>query len=201
MTWVKVCGLTRAEDVRVASGNGADAVGFVVHPASKRYVTPEAVAGMVADAGDAMTVLVAVHLEPGELLAAAAKAGVGGVQPHGRFAAASSQAAIDAGLVVLRPVPVGEVVDLDGVPADQIPLLDTADGRLHGGTGRAFDWALAAGVGRPFVLAGGLNPDNVADAIAAAHPWGVDASSGLELKPGIKHSDKVRRFIEEAKRA
>lgn len=200
MTWVKVCGVTRVDDVAVASEAGADAVGFNIYEGSKRYIETSAVPDLVGAAGAMMTVLVAVDMEPGELLAASARTGARGVQPHGRFAAAAAQAAIDAGLFVLRPIPVSGGVDLDTVPNNQVPLLDTADEEVHGGTGRTFDWRLAAGIERPFVLAGGLGPDNVAAAVAAASPWGVDASSGLELKPGIKDSDKVRRFIEEAKR-
>jgi phosphoribosylanthranilate isomerase len=80
-------------------------------------------------------------------------------------------------------------------------LFDTAVSGLHGGTGTAFDWSLLAEVHDPFVLAGGLGPDNVAEAIAVIRPFGVDASSRLEVAPGIKDPDSIRAFIKEAKSA
>jgi phosphoribosylanthranilate isomerase len=75
-------------------------------------------------------------------------------------------------------------------------LLDTAVPGLHGGTGRTFDWPLAAGLGREVVNAGGLDPGNVAEAVRAARPWGVDVSSGIVSAPGVKDHEEMRRFVE-----
>ena len=100
---------------------------------------------------------------------------------------------------MLHPVPVQSGFDLDDVAGDRLPLLDTYESTRHGGTGSAFDWSLIDGVQRDFVLAGGLRPDNVAQAIAEVSPWGVDASSGLESAPGRKDPELIRRFVREAK--
>ena len=101
-----------------------------------------------------------------------------------------------AGYRVLFPVPVGGAADLGRVPDGAMPLLDTAVPGLHGGTGAAFDWSLAAGLERAIVVAGGLDPGNVADAVAATGAWGVDVASGVERRPGVKDPDAMRRFVE-----
>ena len=200
MTWVKVCGLSTKGDVAAAVAAGADAVGFVVAPGSPRRISLDQAAALGAGV-PVLRVLVAIGLDAGELLDAAARADVDAVQPTGANAAAAAAAAVDAGLVVIRPVAVGGAVDLAGGPADQLPLLDAASPNLHGGTGRAFDWDLAAGIERDYVLAGGLGPDNVGEAIRRLGPWGVDASSGMETAPGVKDPALVERFVKEAKSA
>jgi phosphoribosylanthranilate isomerase len=99
----------------------------------------------------------------------------------------------------LYPVPVHDRVDLNGVSEGQIPLIDTYHPIAHGGTGARFDWGLAADLDRRYVLAGGLGPDNVSEAVRLLAPWGVDASSGLESSPGIKDPELIRTFVERAK--
>lgn len=203
MTWVKVCGLTREEDVAAAVGAGADAVGFVLSEESPRHVSV-ARATKLADGIPAMRFLVTTDFDAEPALEALSAVGADGLQPHGRRAASAARAAVEMGYLVLRPVPVGDDLDaaaIEGLPDGQIPLLDTADAVLHGGTGRTFHWAAAAQLERRFVLAGGLGPDNVSAAISAVRPWGVDASSRLEVEPGIKDHGKVAAFIQEAHRA
>ena len=177
---------------------GADAVGFVLAPGSPRRITVEE-AGRLGRGVEVGRYLVTVDLTPELLLETAAAAGVDGVQPHGRYRVEATAAALDAGLEVLFPVAVAARIDLDAVPAAAVPILDTAVPGSHGGTGRAFDWSLAAGLGRPVVLAGGLTPENVAAAVATAAPWGVDVSSGIESGPGVKDPEKMRRFVEAAR--
>ena len=81
-------------------------------------------------------------------------------------------------------------------------LVDSHEEGGAGGSGRAFDWStIPTGLGKPFILAGGLDPDNVFDAIQATLPWGVDVASGIETAPGVKDGDKMRRFVEEVRRA
>jgi phosphoribosylanthranilate isomerase len=104
-------------------------------------------------------------------------------------------------LTVLRPVKVNGTVSLDGIPSDQVPLLDTAHPHQEGGTGTAFDWPVASGLDRKVVVAGGLGPGTVGDAIRALRPWGVDASSRLESAPGVKDADLIERYVAEAKGA
>ncbi len=197
MTWVKVCGLTSTEAVDAAVGAGADAVGFVAHPGSPRYVPLPDIA-YLADGVPVLRVLLVVGFDVSQAMAAVASTGVDAIQPYGDHAAEIVTSAIAAGLTVLRPHVAGAGLQLTGDGA--IPLIDTPHPDLAGGTGEVFDWNLVSDLGIDFVLAGGLGPDNVADAVRRVRPWGVDASSGLEVEPGVKDLGKVAAFVEEAKR-
>jgi phosphoribosylanthranilate isomerase len=195
VTWIKLCGLTRRSDVEAAVAAGADAVGFVIAPESTRRVTVEEAAALGAGL-EVSRVLVTVDLGPDALLAAAAAAGVDGVQPHGRFRTESASSALAAGYLVLFPVRVDAAVSLAGMPEGATPILDAAVPGRHGGTGTIFDWSAAEGLDVDYVLAGGLDPGNIADALRRLRPWGVDVSSGIEARPGVKDHDLMRRFVE-----
>jgi phosphoribosylanthranilate isomerase len=195
MIWVKVCGLSRPAEVEAAVAAGADAVGFVFYEPSPRNVTPELARALGGGTG-VMTVAVTVGLDADSLLHLADMAGVDAVQPHGDNADTAAAAALDAGLAVLRPVRVTGPVDLGAISGDELPLLDSDS---VGGTGVAFDWSWIEGLERPFVLAGGLGPENIEEAIARLAPWGVDASSGLESAPGVKDLTRVATFVKKAK--
>ena len=202
MTWVKVCGLTRRGDVEVAVGAGADAVGFVIDPRSRRAVDVEVAHHLMADL-PVERFLVSADADPEAVVAAALASGADGIQPHGLHGATAAALASEAGLLVLRPVAVGATgfsSPVNAIPVAERILFDTAGGSSAGGTGETFDWAVLGDIGRPFVLAGGLGPDNVRVAIDAVEPWGVDASSRLEAEPGIKDEGKVVAFVTEAKR-
>jgi phosphoribosylanthranilate isomerase len=199
MTWVKVCGLTTRRDVLTAVAAGADAVGFNTIPASPRRVDIEAIGELAAGVGIA-TFLLTVDLMPDEILDAADLTGVTGIQPYGHHAAEAAIAAVAAGLDVLVPLRPSDGQTARDAPAGTRPLFDSGGPGL-GGTGAVFDWDLVASGGAEFVLAGGLGPDNVADAIRAVRPWGVDAASRLEAGPGVKDPGKVAAFIERAKSA
>jgi phosphoribosylanthranilate isomerase len=198
MTWVKVCGVTTREVAEVAVEAGADAIGLVLADGSSRRVSVET-AGAVAAGLPVPAFLVTVDMAPELLVETAREVGAGGVQPHGRHAAAAAALAQSEGLQVLFPVPVQPGLDLRHIPEEQIPLLDTFQPERHGGTGRRFDPGLLPPISRRWVMAGGLGPDNVAVAVERLRPWGVDASSRLESAPGRKHPQLVRRFVEEAK--
>ncbi|HKX73895.1 MAG TPA: phosphoribosylanthranilate isomerase [Acidimicrobiia bacterium] len=198
MTWVKICGLTRQQDVGVAEEAGADAVGFVLVPESPRALTVSQAAALASRASVTRIILTR-DLEPEALLAATLAIGADGVQPYGQHQAEAAQAAAETGLMVLRPVPVAGPLDFREVPSDQIPLLDHASSDALGGTGRGFDYSLLPATDRKFVLAGGLGPDNVAAAITATRPYGVDASSRLEIRPGEKDPRLVTEFIAQVK--
>jgi phosphoribosylanthranilate isomerase len=200
VTWVKLCGMTRRRDVEAARAAGADAVGFVIHPPSPRFVEASRVVALTEDAG-VEAFLVCVDADPEWLVGLAVDVGVDGIQPHGVGRDRAATLALDAGLEVLAPVAVADSEpDLASIPAGARPLLDAAGTGMHGGTGRVFDWALAGSIEREFVLAGGLRPDTVADAVRLVRPWGVDVASGVESEPGIKDHDAMRRFVEEARR-
>ena len=100
---------------------------------------------------------------------------------------------------MLHPLAIRTAVDVGEVAEGQTPLLDTYRAGTHGGTGEAFDWTVIGQLDRPYVLAGGLGPDNVSEAIRRLDPWGVDASSGLESSPGVKDPELIRTFVERAK--
>lgn len=202
MTWVKICGITSVAARDAAIRGGADALGFVLAPGSPRHLEIPTARDLIRGVG-IPTYIVVADREPAVVVAMANEVGASGIQAHGRTAAAVAGAALDAGFAVLRPIPVGSdgpIDEVTGVPADAVPLFDTASTAFHGGTGRAFPWHLVAGVGRPFVVAGGLGVDNVREAVALAEPFGVDASSRLESAPGVKDPDTIIAFIEEAKR-
>lgn len=197
MTWVKVCGLTNADDVGAAVEAGADAVGFVNVPSSPRYLAVEDIAAL-AKRVPVHSILLTLDLAGAEAVRVLAATRVNGIQPYGDWADEAAAAAQAAGYVVLRPVRAAADLDLTDIPG--IPLLDTPSTKALGGTGKTFDWSLVADLGRRFVLAGGLGPDNVANAVRRVRPWGVDASSGLEKQPGRKDHSMVASFIAEAKK-
>lgn len=201
MTWVKVCGLTREEDVAAAVEAGADALGFVLAEDSPRRVDL-ARAKALMDGPPALRIVVSVDALPEEVLDAASSTGADGVQPHGRYAPSAAALATAAGLFVLRPVRVGgggPEIPLEEVEPGTVPLLDTAHDEAHGGTGRSFDWRLIGPTDRRYVLAGGLGPANVVEALDVTGAWGVDASTLLESAPGVKDPGKVADFIALAK--
>ncbi len=191
MTWIKLCGLRSGSDVVAAETAGADAVGFVTASRSVRRVTPS----QAAEYGSGRTIerfLVTEHEPPEALLAAANRAEVTGVQPHGRHSWDAAVAAIEAGYRVLFPIRVETDMDTTVAPVGSIPILDG----VIPGSGVRFDPSSIDTVRGPFVVAGGLTPDNVGDVLAELGPYGVDVSSGIESERGVKDRDLMRRFVE-----
>ncbi len=203
MTWVKVCGLTSDAAVAAVVDGGADAAGFVLAADSPRHLDIGQARALM-DGVPVARFIVTVDLPVSEALAALEATGADGIQAHGRHGASVALAAREAGVLVLYPVRVageGLSMGLRDVPEGAMPILDTYTRGTHGGTGVAFDWSLIDDSGRPFVLAGGLGPDNVALAVATVAPFGVDASSRLESVRGTKDPTLIRDFIQEAKRS
>ena len=201
MTWVKVCGLTRESDVAAAVDSGADALGFVLVQGSPRQISTERAADLM-DGVPALRILLTVDASIEEMSAAVDAASPDGLQPYGSHADEVAAWGSAEGLLVLHPLrrdPTGSW-GVGAVPESQIPLLDSATDTDLGGTGIPLDWGSLARPDRRLVLAGGLDPSNVATAIATLRPWGVDASTGLESAPGVKDTARVAAFVEEAKR-
>jgi phosphoribosylanthranilate isomerase len=196
VTWVKVCGLTRESDVSDAVDAGADALGFVLAKGSPRRISIGQATALM-DGVSTLRILVTVDESRDEIFDMVEATGADGIQPHGLHAQTAALWAQQAGFLVLRPIGAGS---FDEIPGGQIPLIDSATKDRHGGTGVALDWTAIDRPDRPFVIAGGLGPENVAQAIATLKPWGVDASSGLESEPGIKDAARVAAFVQEAKR-
>ena len=199
----KVCGVTRPEDARHAVQAGANAIGMVLYPPSPRAVPVARAERVVAAIPDGVRrVGVFVDEPPGAVAAAARQAGLDVVQLHGYEGGCDwdeMRSAVPDGVEIWKAVRVGPRFDAAGLtrfPADAY-LLDTARAGLHGGTGEAFPWHLAARA-RPYgrvIVAGGLDGGNAAEAARIARPWGVDASSRLESRPGVKDPAKVTAYL------
>ena len=196
--FLKICGLTNEADAAHAAAAGATALGVVFAPSSPRCVSADTARDIVeAVPGHVPVVGVFVNAPLEEIVAVVAHTGIRVVQLHGdepeRYAAALK-------LPLLRAA--GVDVAIDSWPTATL-LLDATSAGQRGGTGQRVDWDKAAAVARrrKTVLAGGLTPDNVAEAIAAVRPFGVDVSSGVEASPGRKDRDKVSRFLENARNA
>jgi len=195
MTLVKICGITSPDDALFAAEAGASALGFNFWPGSKRYITPEAAAPIIAALPPGiLKVGVFVDAADSEVISAAAQAGLDVVQLHGH---SGPPPAIRHWLAFSATDPgIRETMKISGAEAF---LIDTPAGAERGGTGRTFDWSLVRDLGGRIVLAGGLGPDNVAEAIRQVRPWGVDACSKLESAPGRKDPVKVKEFIRAAR--
>lgn len=206
---VKVCGIRSAADLRAAEG--ADAVGFVVaSPTSKRNLPPPVAARLAAQAPVfVQTVLVTRETHPARLAALQGAVPTDALQVHGlgsRREAREVRRAVH-GKLILAAAPSAERPRLAEELAEHADalLLDSADrAGVTGGTGRTHDWRVSARVARevgvPVVLAGGLTPANVGEAVRTVRPYGVDVSGGVEGARG-KSRAKVRKFLEEARRA
>ena len=205
MTQVKVCGLTRPEDVDLACVLGAAYVGFNFAAGSPRRVTLDTARELArATRPGVVRVGVFVHENAGEIRAAIEAARLDLVQIHRPLSAEDLRQS---------PLPVIAVVGVSQNGADSAPaevlarcrsvLCDAVLSGRSGGTGTVFDWSLLAGRAWPvpMILAGGLDPDNVAEAIARVRPAAVDVASGVESFPGIKDPKKLRLFFEAVHRA
>jgi phosphoribosylanthranilate isomerase len=203
-TRVKICGITRLDDARAAVDAGADALGFVFWPDSPRCVSMAAATAIVRMLPPTMTpVGVFVNQPLDEIARVAATVGLQAVQLHGDEPA---EQCASLPYPCLKAVAVSADTDAARVaawPAFVLPLLDVHDPVRRGGTGRTVDWTVAARLARlrPVMLAGGLRPENVEDAIAQVAPYGVDVSSGVEERPGIKDPRLIRALAEAVARA
>jgi phosphoribosylanthranilate isomerase len=195
---VKICGLTREEDVACAVACNVDFLGFVLYQKSPRFVSPNRLEALTRNVPPQIAkVGVVVNAEPALLQEALDAGGLQVIQFHGDET--PDQLAAFRGALSWKALPLGDRADLDvakGFAADMI-VVDAAGGSTRGGTGRRCNWDLAAELAarRPIILAGGLSPDNVTDAVRAVTPFGVDVSSGVEQAPGRKDHDLIRSFV------
>ena len=193
--FVKICGITQLEDAEAAVAAGAGAIGFIFWPQSPRFIDPHRARVIAAALPPFVTpvgVFVNQPLDYVNGVASLVRLGV--VQLHGdetpQFASAVTRP-------VMKAVSIGSA-DTRLWPARVRLLLDVHDPLARGGTGRTIDWAAAAELAsqRKVVLAGGLKPENVADAVARVRPYGIDVSSGVERSPGIKDHQRLRALFE-----
>ena len=199
MTEIKICGITNIDDALCAAESGADAVGFILHPPSPRYIAPERAKEIIAALPPGIaTVGVFVNREAEEVRQMAADCGLDLIQLHsdespeycGRF---SPERIIKA---VFPRTP----EDLRALAAYRVRafLIDSREAGRYGGTGKRADWGLAARLSkeRPLILAGGLSIENIGEALTAVAPVAVDINSGIEKAPGIKDHDRMKRIID-----
>lgn len=205
---VKICGLTRVEDARFAVDAGADFLGIVMAESSKRRASHE----------QAKEILALNLVQPRYLVFGYDNAdfisetyrSLAQTDTRLQIMADHPELArlltLTSAQNILPSISAAEKVDADEITAwAEYPLVlfdsHRSNGGLAGGTGKTFNPANVAGIRRPYLLAGGLNPDNVGQIVTQVNPHGVDVASGTETSPGIKDTDMVRRFIENAKRA
>jgi phosphoribosylanthranilate isomerase len=206
MTRIKFCGMTRREDVIAAADVGAGAVGFIFWPSSPRAVTPEQAQALARIVPPFLaTVGVFVDQPADDVRRIAQFVGLSTVQLHGRETPEDAAAFEDHGHVIKA---IGEQDEDLAVAAARWPekivlLVDGIDPQRRGGTGTRADWRAAAALARArrVILAGGLRPDNVGEAVSQVQPYAVDVSSGVESKPGIKDHARMRAFADAVRSA
>ena len=197
MARIKICGITRPEDAQCAAEAGADAVGMIFYASSPRAVDVRRARDIVQDLPPFITrVGVFVNETAYTVANIADTCGLDVLQLHGEETPEYCNGFAQKVVKVFR---IQDTVDLEIMRSYTVDAwhLDTQDTKLYGGTGRSFDWRLAAeaqSVG-PIILAGGLTPDNLREALEQAQPYAVDISSGVESEPGIKDHEKIRRII------
>ena len=198
MTEIKICGITRIDDALCAAACGADAVGFIFHPSSPRYIEPKRAKEIVtALPREITTVGVFVNWNAEEVARTIADCGLDLIQLHGdespeycrRFPSER----------IIKAVSPRTPEDLRALDAYEVRafLVDFREAGRYGGTGKRADWEFAVRLreSRPLILAGGLCIENIGEALAAVSPHAVDINSGCERAPGIKDHDRIRRII------
>ena len=196
---VKVCGITNPGDARVAADAGADAVGMVFAGSPRRVSVEEARGISAALPENVLKVGVFVDAGPEEVLRITREVGLDLAQLHGDETPETVTAVRDGGVRVMKALSVRDAASLEAMDRHEADLflLDAYSEKARGGTGERFDWEVAKSLrGRDnIVVAGGLGPENVREAVELLDPYGVDASSSLEDEPGKKNDERVRRFV------
>jgi phosphoribosylanthranilate isomerase len=188
--FVKICGITNREDALAAVEAGARALGFIFYDRSPRHVTPAQLKPWINEIpADIWKVGVFVNESPAQIEALAHQLNLDVAQLHGT----ETPSQYPTHMRVWKAVRVAGDSGVSACPASAEAVL--LDGPTNG---VPFDWSLAANVNQPVILAGGLTPENVRQAIDKAHPWGVDVSSGVELSPGLKDHALIKKFIKAA---
>lgn len=211
MTIVKICGITNLDDACAAIDAGADMLGFIFYPPSPRHVTPEQAREIVFQIRnlkfEIQTVGVFVNEPPINIRAVMEIASLDRAQLHGKE---SPQILLELGTRAYKSLPASDLDTVRVLMANyysavngNVPafIVDAPPARLPGGNGTVADWSVAREIAAqcPILLAGGLNAENVREAVELVEPYGVDVSSGVERAPGLKDHSKVRAFVKRAK--
>jgi phosphoribosylanthranilate isomerase len=204
MTKIKICGTTNKHDALLATKLGADMLGFIFWPKSKRFVDPKVAEDIVNELPPGMLkVGVFVNESPEKVLEIAEDVELDALQFHGEETPEYCRRFMDKYKVIkaLRVKDVSSLAHVNEYDVDYI-LLDTYKDDAQGGTGATFDWSILGDfeILRPVILSGGLNPDNVSVAIETAAPFGVDVASGVESAPGRKDEILLKKFISKVRK-
>ncbi|MCY3577926.1 MAG: phosphoribosylanthranilate isomerase [bacterium] len=198
--FIKICGITTADDALLATALGADAVGFVLAPSPRQIAPPRVQEIVRLLPSGVLTVGVFRDEAPQRVVEIVNRCGLKAAQLHGRESIEETRLIRDKVPAVIKAFPGGSgaLAMADRYGADMV-LVDSD----NPGSGQVFDWSLAEGApgGIRIIMAGGLTPENVATAIAKVRPWGVDVSTGVELSPGRKDPARLRAFINAARQA
>lgn len=208
---IKICGIKTSAILETAIETGADMVGFVHFARSPRHVDIDALGQLISEARGRIETSVLLVNPDNTLVAQVAALGPDWIQLHGPETPHRVEAIrAEAGVSVMKALPIGTADDVDGISsfadvADRL-LLDAKPPKhadRPGGLGVLFDWTLLKALDPtlPFMLSGGLTPDNVGDAVKTVKPFGVDVSSGVESAPGTKDAGMIRSFVQRARAA
>jgi phosphoribosylanthranilate isomerase len=197
---IKICGMTRIEHALGCAALGADALGFVFYPKSPRHLTDDQARAVIRQVPQGIQKFGVFVDEPfADIMRRVEYCGLTGVQLHGTEPPELIDRLMEQNLLVLKTLFIGKspfLTDAEKYAASAY-LVELGKGALPGGNARSWDYgeAKAFAANFPTVLAGGLNPDNVLEAVRSCAPFAVDVSSGVEQSPGIKDLEKVKRFI------
>lgn len=200
-TKIKICGITNIEDAMAAAGAGVDALGFIFYPKSPRGVDMKTAARIIKELPPfVLSVGVFVNETPEQVNRVTAECGLDRVQLHG------TEGPSYCGRVnakVIKALRVSDIKDVDAIKDYCVSayLLDAYQEDVHGGTGKTFDWDIAVAAKRfgNIILSGGLTSENVQEAVRRVEPYVVDVCTGVEMKPGKKDPEKMKRFIEKVR--
>jgi phosphoribosylanthranilate isomerase len=211
MIWIKICATTNLHDAQAAVAAGADALGFIFAPSSRQIEVHRAAEIISSLVNDIEKIGVFVNQTPVQVTDVAERVGLTGIQLHGDEPADQMREYRHAvgQRKIIKTLQARELLNLPGSLDDYLEsrqsidaiLLDAGSPSQRGGTGRTFDWLAAAPIvarvraQMPVIIAGGLNPENVVDAIRLFAPWGVDVVSGVEREIGKKDEDRLRSFV------
>jgi phosphoribosylanthranilate isomerase len=196
---IKICGISRYEDAKAAASIGVDALGFIFYEKSPRYIAPKAAASIISQLPPFISrVGVFVDESPKKVIAVARAAGIDTLQLHG---IESPSYCAKMPLPVIKAFSIDPTTDLSVLDQYRTAgfLLDTWSSDHRGGTGKTFDWSIAAEACRKsdrIILAGGLNSGNIEEVMEIVHPYGVDINSGVEIRPGEKNPHKMRQIVQ-----
>jgi phosphoribosylanthranilate isomerase len=198
---IKICGITNLEDAQRAVDLGANALGFVFVPSSPRYIIPEKAISIISRLPSSVQkVGVFVNEQPSVIASIIEQTGITCLQFHGDETPENLQGYTLPVWKAFRVTSTFDVAVVGRYSADAY-LLDTFSSRTYGGTGKTFDWRIAAQAKQygKIILSGGLNPQNVVDAVCTVQPFGIDVNSGVEASPGKKDAAKLKKLFDEVR--